>query len=75
VVEAFPAKVDPVSPSDAIEGTTRLPAEGDPTTDVFGVGEGSTAHLALIEAEPRNKLDANGNWTVPRQVSWTLLLG
>lgn len=63
VVEAFPGQRDPVSPSDAIEGATRLAAKGDATMDVFGVGEGSAEHLALIEAEPKNERGANGDWS------------
>jgi hypothetical protein len=63
VVEAYPAQRDPDSPSDAIEGATPLPAEGDATSDVFGVGEGSAEHLALIEAEPKNERDSDGTWS------------
>jgi RHS repeat-associated protein len=62
VVEAFPAKRDPMSPGEATEGTELLPKEGDATTDVYGTGDASAEHVALIGAEPRNTLDANGNW-------------
>ncbi|MGH2679754.1 MAG: DUF7594 domain-containing protein [Actinomycetota bacterium] len=63
VVESYPGKVDPLSPEDAIEGAELLATEGDAATDVFGVGDASALHLALIEAEPRNQLDADGSWT------------
>jgi hypothetical protein len=83
IVEVFPGKADPISPSDAIEGATPLPAKGDATTDVFGVGDGATEHLALVGAEPKNERDSEGNWSereltldpVAGGWSWTDLAG
>jgi RHS repeat-associated protein len=57
----IPGKTDPISPEDALEGTTLLPAEGDATTDVYGTGPEATEHVAIVEAEPQNEL-VDGDW-------------
>jgi hypothetical protein len=63
VVEAYPGIRDPVSPDEAIEGASPLPTRGDATTDVFGIGEESAEHLALIGVEPKNDLGTDGAWS------------
>jgi RHS repeat-associated protein len=62
VVEAFPGKIDPLSPGDATEGAELLPTKGDATTDVYATGDGSGEHLALVQVEPHKELDPDGNW-------------
>jgi hypothetical protein len=62
VVPASPGKTDPDSPADAVEAAQLLPAKGDATTRIYGVGPEGAEHIALVSAEPTRELGTDGNW-------------